>query len=264
MTAQVIELEAHVASLRAELAASKTSARDATSRQMEFLATVAHELRNPLMPLRLAAQMLDRARTDDAAHAKLQETIKGQVAQMTRLIGDLLDGSRLSSGKFRLERTLVDLCEVLKRVVETCRPGIDERKQIFTCKMPEGPVVLLGDSARLVQLFGNLLENASKYTPCGGEITVNTSVRNKAVIITIIDNGVGITAKALPNVFNMFVRDPHAAQNHGGLGIGLAVVRELIRAHEGQVYAKSAGPGTGSEFTVSLPLPVALAPRVTA
>jgi signal transduction histidine kinase len=129
MTAQVFELEARVTSLQAELAASKTSAREAATRQMEFLATVAHELRNPLMPLRLAALMLDRARTDDAAHAKLQDTIKGQVAQMSRLIGDLLDGSRLSTGKFRLERTLVDLVGVLKRVVETCQPGIDERQQ---------------------------------------------------------------------------------------------------------------------------------------
>jgi diguanylate cyclase len=263
MTAQVVALEANVASLRAELAAMKVNARDATSRQMEFLATVAHELRNPLMPLRLAALMLDRARTDDDAHAKLQDTIKGQVAQMTRLIGDLLDGSRLSTGKFRLERTLVDLGAVLKRVVETCQPGIDERQQHFNCKLPEAPVMLLGDSARLVQLFSNLLENASKYTPCSGEITLATSVRNKAVVVTITDNGVGIPAKTLPHVFDMFVRDQHAALNHGGLGIGLAVVRELIKAHEGQVFAKSAGPGTGSEFTVSLPLPVALAPRPT-
>ena len=258
MTSQIVELEANVASLRAELAASKVSARDATTRQMQFLATIAHELRNPLMPLRLAAQMLDRARTDDDAHAKLQDTIKGQVAQMSRLIGDLLDGSRLSTGKFRLERTRMDLVGVLNRVVETCQPGIDERQQNFVCTLQAAPVMLLGDSARLVQLFCNLLENASKYTPCGGEITLNMSVRNKAVVVTITDNGVGITAKTLPHVFDMFVRDQHAALNHGGLGIGLAVVRELIKAHEGQVYAKSAGPGTGSEFTVSLPLPVAL------
>ena len=242
----------------------EANAADAHRRQMAFLATVAHELRNPLMPLRLAALMLDRARTDDVEYAKLQETIKGQVAQMTRLIGDLLDGSRVSTGKFRLERTRVDLCSVLGRVMETCQPAIDERKQHFTCILPSAPVMLLGDSARLVQLFSNLLENASKYTPPGGKISLETSVRNKAVVVTITDDGVGITEKALPHIFDMFVRDEHAASSHGGLGIGLAVVRELIRAHEGQVYAKSAGPDTGSEFIVSLPLPVALAPRASA
>jgi signal transduction histidine kinase len=232
----------------------EATALDAQRRQMAFLATVAHELRNPLMPLRLAALMLDRARTDEVEHARLQATIKGQVAQMSRLISDLLDGSRISTGKFRLERTLIDVIPVLERAVETCRPLIDERRQQFRCTMPAPPVMLLGDSARLIQVFGNLLENASKYTPEGGEIALAAAVRGGALVVTISDNGIGITPVALPHVFDLFARDAQAAvMDHGGLGIGLAVVRELIKAHEGTVVATSGGPDHGSEFVVSLP-----------
>ncbi|WP_395689604.1 sensor histidine kinase [Caenimonas koreensis] len=235
--------------------AMESTALEAHHRQIAFLATVAHELRNPLMPLRLAALMLDRARTDDVAHAKLQATIKGQVAQMARLIGDLLDGSRITTGKFRLERTLIDVCDVMMQVIETCQPSMDEHGHHFTTDIPAGPVMMLGDTVRLVQIFGTLLENSSKYTPAGGVISLRMAVRGDAVIIVIADNGIGITARALPHVFDMFVRDAHAtAVNEGGLGIGLAVVRELVTAHEGLVTAVSKGQGLGSEFTVTLPL----------
>ncbi|HSH89812.1 MAG TPA: HAMP domain-containing sensor histidine kinase [Ramlibacter sp.] len=236
------------------------TALEAHRRQIAFLATVAHELRNPLMPLRLAALMLDRARTDDVAHAKLQATITGQVAQMARLIGDLLDGSRISTGKFRLERTQVDLVVVLERVIETCQPAMDTRGHSFTRDIPPGPIMVLGDTVRLVQVFGNLLENSSKYTPEGdGKISLIASVRGGAVIVTTRDNGIGITPQALPHVFDMFVRDTLAAEsNQGGLGIGLAVVRELVKAHEGTVVAKSGGKDRGSEFIVSLPLAAAI------
>jgi signal transduction histidine kinase len=236
--------------------AQEANAADTQRRQMAFLATVAHELRNPLMPLRLAALMLDRVRTDDVAHARLQETIKCQVAQMARLIGDLLDGSRISTGKFRLERTLIDARQVLERAIETCGPAMEERRQRFSCILPAAPVTVLGDAARLVQVFGNLLENSSKYTPEEGEISLDSALRGDALVVIICDNGIGITAAALPHVFDMFARDAHAALiNHGGLGIGLAVVRELIKAHEGTVLARSAGEHLGSEFIVSLPVP---------
>ncbi len=234
----------------------EATAVEAHRRQVSFLATVAHELRNPLMPLRLAALMLDRARTDDLAHARLQATITSQVAQMTRLIGDLLDGSRISTGKFRLERTLIDVCDVLTRAVETCQPGMDARHQKFSSSMPDGPILMLGDTVRLVQLFSNLLENSSKYSLAGGEISMQVSLDGGMVVIAIRDNGIGISAKALPHVFDMFVRDAHASVKHDGLGIGLAIVRELVRAHEGVVTAFSAGEGTGSEFIVKLPLAV--------
>ncbi|WP_048438329.1 cell wall metabolism sensor histidine kinase WalK [Caenimonas sp. SL110] len=234
----------------------EATAVEAHRRQVSFLATVAHELRNPLMPLRLAALMLDRARTDDVAHAKLQATITGQVAQMTRLIGDLLDGSRISTGKFRMERTLIDVCNVIARAIETCQPAMDARHHTFTSSVPPGPIMMLGDTVRLVQVLGNLLENSSKYSPEGSEISMRATVAGGAIVIVISDKGIGISAKALPHVFDMFVRDAQASMTHDGLGIGLAIVRELVRAHEGTVTASSAGEGLGSEFVVRLPLAV--------
>lgn len=233
----------------------ESTALEAHRRQIGFLAIVAHELRNPLMPLRLAAVMLDRARTDEQAYARLQATITGQVAQMTRLIGDLLEGARISTGEFRLERTLVDLREVLARAIETCKPGIDARGHRFSSHIPQESVMVLGDTVRLVQVFGNLLENSSKYTPPGGEISVHLQAVGGAASVTIADNGIGITGAALPHVFDMFVRDEHAtAVDKGGLGIGLSVVRELVRAHEGSVSATSPGQGQGSTFVVTMPV----------
>jgi signal transduction histidine kinase len=259
---EIAELRGLLQEANAKLALADSASREveatafeAHRRQVEFLATVAHELRNPLMPLRLAALMLDRARTDDVAHAKLQATITGQVAQMTRLIGDLLEGSRISTGKFRLERRLIDVKGVLDRAMETCRPAMDERRHSFASAVPADPVMVLGDAVRLVQVFGNLLENSSKYTPAGGAISLRAEVRAGAIFVSISDNGIGISAKALPHVFGMFVRDAHAsASNEGGLGIGLAVVRELVKAHEGSVAARSDGVDRGCEFTVVLPL----------
>lgn len=238
----------------------EATALEAHRRQVAFLATVAHELRNPLMPLRLAAVMLDRARTDDRAYARLQATITAQVEQMTRLIGDLLDGSRISTGKFRLERTLIDVGVVVARAIETCQPGMDARGHKFTVTMPEGPIMMMGDTVRLVQVFSNLLENSSKYSPVGGDISMSGKLEDGAVVITTRDKGIGISASALPYVFDMFVRDAHAAETHDGLGIGLAIVRELVRAHEGLVSAHSAGAGGGSEFVVKLPLTVVNTP----
>jgi signal transduction histidine kinase len=249
---------ARLALAKADATALKAVAVETHRRQVGFLATVAHELRNPLMPLRLAALMLDRARTDDVAHAKLQATITGQVAQMTRLIGDLLEGSRISTGNFRLERTVIDLNGVLDRAIETCQPGMDERSHRFERNAPPGPLTVLGDAVRLVQVFSNLLENASKYTLAGGAISLRIAPRSNAVVVTIADNGIGISEKALPHVFDMFVRDAHATEvNQAGLGIGLAVVRELVKAHEGTVTARSGGENQGSEFAVMLPMAAA-------
>lgn len=227
---------------------------EAQRRQMALLAMVAHELRNPLMPLRLAAHMLDGARADDVAHAGLQATIKSQVSQMSRLINDLVDGARLGTGKFRLERTLVELVPILHLAIQTTRPAMETRRQRFDAAMPTGPLKVLGDPVRLVQVFGNLLNNASKYTPEGGELALEVTRRGAAVIVCVRDSGIGITAQALPHVFDLFVREAHAEEaDGGGLGIGLAVVKELVKAHEGVVNARSAGKGRGSEFVVTLP-----------
>ena len=229
-------------------------AQEAQERQTALLMMVAHELRNPLMPLRLAAHMLDGARGDDDAHARLQATIKGQVAQMSRLINDLVDGSRLRTGNFRIERTLVELVPLLDLAIETSRARIDSRGQRFDCIMPGGSLKVLGDPVRLVQVFGNLLDNASKYTPEGGAISLGMLRGPASVMVSVRDNGIGITEEALPRVFDMFVRDAHAAEtDSAGLGIGLAVVQQLVKAHEGTVVARSGGKGRGSEFVVTLP-----------
>ncbi len=256
--AQVHALQAEIATLQRELAQVTALSREGHLRQLSFLATIAHELRNPLMPLRLAALMLDGARGDDVAYARHQATIKGQVAQITRLIGDLLEGASIGAGKFRLERKLMDVGGVLDRVVETCLPTMQARHQRFTLTRPEGVLMVLGDAARLIQVFGNLLENSSRYTPEGGQISLKASMAGDCVVVAIQDTGIGITASALPHVFDIFVRDARAtAVNEGGLGIGLSVVRELVKAHEGGVAAHSAGEDAGSEFIVRLPVALA-------
>jgi len=232
----------------------EAEAQEAQQRQKALLMMVAHELRNPLMPLRLAAHMLDGARGDDEGHARLRATIEGQVAHMSRLINDLVDGSRIGAGNFRIERTLVELVPLLHLAVETSRPRIDSRRQRFNCVMPTGTLKVLGDPVRLVQVFGNLLDNASKYTPEGGEIALDVARGSGAVVVSVRDNGIGITEQALPQVFEMFVREAHAAEADGaGLGIGLAVVQQLVKAHEGTVVARSGGRDLGSEFIVTLP-----------
>jgi signal transduction histidine kinase len=246
-----------LAAALAQVRELEDAAAQAHRRQVSFLATVAHELRSPLMPLRLATMMLDRARTDDIAYAKLQSTITTQVTQITRLIGDLLDGSRISTGNYRLERTILDIDTVLRQAIETCTPAMNTRDHRFTYAPPGRPAMVLGDRARLVQVFCNLIENSVKYTPEGGSITLSAASRSDVAVVTVCDNGIGISASALPQVFNMFVRDAHATAYHEGLGIGLSVVRDLVKAHEGLVTATSGGADRGSEFTVTLPLAVA-------
>lgn len=237
----------------------------AQQRQTALLVMVAHELRNPLMPLRLAAHMLDGARDDADAHARLLATIKGQVAQMSRLINDLVEGSRIGAGNFRMERTLVELVPLIDLAIETCRPRIDSRRQRFACTMPVGSLKVLGDPVRLVQVFGNLLDNASKYTPEGGEISLEVTRGPGVVAVCVRDNGIGMTPEALPLVFEMFVRDAHAAEaDSAGLGIGLAVVQQLVKAHEGTVVARSPGKGLGSEFVVTLHAHASSAPPALA
>ncbi len=251
--------EANAQLLIAALSAQELEAdtADAHDQQITFLAMAAHELRNPLLPLRLAAQMITRGRADDQMLAKLQETINGQVSHMARLIGDLLDGSRVSTGKFRLVRSSVDLNGILDVAIETCQPAMDAKQLRFTHVTPGGPLMVDGDPVRLVQVFTNLLENASKYTQQEGEISLEAVTLGHDAVITVSDNGIGITAEALPHVFDLFVQDAHATEHdRGGLGIGLAVVRELVQAHGGTVGALSAGKDQGSQFIVSLPLGV--------
>jgi len=222
--------------------------------QVRFLAMVAHELRNPLMPIRTAAELLLRARGDEAMIQRLQGVIKRQVAQMSRLVDDLLDASRITSGKFRLERVTVDLAAILATARDACQPAIESRLQRLAWDVPCGPIKVDGDAVRLAQVFSNLLDNASKYTPRGGHIRVAASVTDATIDVEVSDEGRGIAASAMPHIFDLFAQDPRTlAFGNGGLGIGLAVVREVVDAHGGSIVAHSAGVDRGSVFTVRLP-----------
>lgn len=229
-------------------------------RQIQFLAMVAHELRNPLLPIRLAIDRLGRVRGDAEQLAQLQATLKGQVSHLSRLIGDLVDGSRVSFGKFTIERRHVDLRSVVKQALEMCQPAMAERQQVFTLQWPVGPADafwLDADPVRLAQVVANLLDNACKYTPVGGQIMLTVARAGDALTLAVSDTGIGISAEALPHVFDLFVQDPRALAVHDrGLGIGLAVVRHLVEAHGGTVTAQCAGVDQGSCFTVCLPAPV--------
>lgn len=232
-----------------------SAAEVAYHRQIDFLATVAHELRNPLLPLRLAARLITSAKADPAMLAKLQATITGQVAHLARLIGDLLDGARMNTGKFRLERSVLDLTPVLRLAVNACMPAMEARRHHFSCSFPQEPLMVNGDPVRLVQVFANLLENAAKYTHKGGTVRLEAVADRHWAVVTVSDNGIGIDPAALPRIFELFLQDVRAeAHDSSGLGIGLAVVRELVEAHGGTVRAASAGTDRGSQFTVELPL----------
>ena len=228
---------------------------DAHRRQIKFLAMVAHELRNPLTPIRTAAALLDHARIDLPLLGRLKAMIVRQVEQMSRLIEDLLDGSRVSTGKFRLEPGLIDLVGIIGVAVEAGRPAMQARSQTFQMDLPSGPLMVDGDAARLAQVFSNLLDNASKYTQDGGQISLSGQVHAERIEITVADNGIGITPDALPHIFDLFVQGTRAVEFHSrGLGIGLAVVRELVESHGGSVAATSEGTNLGSRIVVALPM----------
>jgi diguanylate cyclase (GGDEF)-like protein len=235
---------------------SAVEATEAHHQQLKHMAMVAHELRNPLTPLRIAADLLiNRKSTGEIPIGQLQGMIDDQVTYMTRLIDDLLDGSRLSTGSLRIERSPLDLGNLLNQVAASCRPGMEFRQQHFSMRIGTEPIRMHGDPVRLMQVFSNLLDNACKYTPEKGEIALEAVLQNACAVITVRDNGIGISAEALPTIFDLFVQDARALpHSNGGLGIGLAVVRDLVQAHGGSVVAHSAGRGCGSEFIVRLPL----------
>jgi len=249
--------EANERLVLAALGAQELQARAerAQQRQTELLAVVAHELRNPLTPIRTAAALLGKVAGRDPLLSKLQAILERQVAHMSRLVGDLLDVSRVSTGKFRLERQRVEMAVIIEAAVDACRPVMEKRQQRFSMHMPDRSLEVHGDPVRLAQIITNLLDNASKYTHDGGDIGFSVMVADNAIVMTVSDNGIGITPNSLLSVFEPFVQDEHAVGFNGvGLGIGLAVVRELVEAHGGHVAASSAGNGLGSLFVVTLPL----------
>jgi signal transduction histidine kinase len=233
----------------------KDLAEAAHGQQIKFMAMVAHELRNPLAPLKMAAGMLGMANVDAGRMAKLQRVIEDQVGHMTRLVEDLLDGSRISTGKLRLQLGQVDLADILRASLDTCTGRAVEKSQQVRARLPDSGALISGDKVRLTQDFNNLLDNALKYTPAGGHIDVTLEIGARDAIVSIADDGAGIAANALLHIFDLFVQELRGlGPQNSGLGIGLAVVRELVDAHGGTVTAASAGRGQGTQFTVTLPL----------
>ena len=218
----------------------------------DSLTVVAHELRNPLAPIRAAAALLGHAAPEELP--RLQTIIERQVTRMTRLIADLLDVSRAEEGKLKLRREIVDMRAIVAEAVDNCRPAMSARSQRLKINLPPTPLDMDGDAGRLVQVVSNLLDNASKYTPPGGVVRVSVAATDDELRLIVSDNGIGVSAQALPHLFERYVKEAHAVDFNGvGVGIGLALVRELVQAHGGTVGARSAGLGQGSRFVVKLP-----------
>jgi CheY-like chemotaxis protein len=228
---------------------------EADRRKDEFLATLAHELRNPLAPLRNCLHVLKMHDSEDPQAARLHAMMERQVGQMVRLVDDLLEVSRITRGNVELRKRPVALAEVIASAVETSRPVIDQAGHRIEIDLPPPTVMLNADPMRLEQVFTNLLNNAAKYTPAGGRIVVKTRVVDGVAQVSVCDNGIGLPAEMLLQVFDMFTQCDHSrSQAQGGLGIGLTLVRSLVEQHGGSVEARSEGLGFGSEFIVRLPL----------
>lgn len=237
-----------------ERRAVERTLRDNDRRKDEFLAMLAHELRNPLAPIRNAAHTLGLLGTPDDRVQWVSGVIERQVELMTRLVDDLLDVSRITSGKIALRREPVAIAAVIAQAVEIARPPAESRKETLEAEVAAGVGWVDGDQARLVQTVGNLLDNAIKYTEEGGHIRLTAHAEADEIVIAVRDTGVGIAADLLPYVFDLFTQaDRSLERRQGGLGIGLTLVRRLVEMHGGRVEAASEGPGRGSEFTIRLP-----------
>jgi PAS domain S-box-containing protein len=221
----------------------------------EFLAMLAHELRNPLAAISAGMQVIERIGSQDERVVRVRRLLLRQTKHLTRLVDDLLDVSRITRGNIELRKERVELGGLLKQSVEVVRPALEERGHTFQLVLDESPIWLNADSTRLEQVFVNLLGNAVKYTPNEGEISVRVWVDGGAAIIRVTDSGIGIDSATMQSIFELFSQGEQPLdRSRGGLGVGLTLVRSLLRMHDGTVRAKSAGMGKGSEFEVRLPL----------
>ncbi len=228
---------------------------NANLRKDEFLAMLAHELRNPLAPIRNALQILQAANGAPDSLRFASAIIDRQTTQMVRLVDELLDVSRISRGTIDLRCETIRLDTIIQQAVETSRPAIEHARHHLSVILPDRPIYLSGDAVRLVQVFGNLLNNAGKFTDAGGRIELRAERSGDEVIVSVRDSGIGIPAQMLSSVFEMFTQVDHSLErSRGGLGIGLSLVQRLVELHHGTVIATSAGPGEGSVFTVRLPV----------
>ena len=240
---------------RADASLLNAELRDEQHRKDEFLAMLGHELRNPLSPLVTSIAVLRRMPQGSAAPGAIIDVMDRQVTQLTRLVDDLLDVSRVSRGKIGLKREVIPLRAILDGALEESRSLIEANRHRVVLEGFESPLLLNGDRARLVQVFGNLLNNAAKYTDAGGTITISQCLDGQNVVVSVEDTGIGIAPEMQPQVFELFAQAPTAlGRALGGLGIGLTLVRTLVELHGGRVSVHSAGPGCGSTFRVTLPL----------
>jgi signal transduction histidine kinase/anti-sigma regulatory factor (Ser/Thr protein kinase) len=237
-----------------QLQAQADSLISADQKKDEFLAILAHELRGPLSAMAMAGQALQRNPNDPERTAQVGQMIGRQTAHMTRIVEDLLDVSRIVRNEVSIERQPVDLCEAVLAAVEQLTPAAQRRSHRVTALLPESPVFVQGDRTRLIQVMGNLIGNAIRYTPSAGRIDVALEGETSTACLTVTDNGIGIPAELLPSLFDLFVQAHRSTDSRdSGLGLGLALVKTLVEAHEGSVIAHSDGPGSGSRFEIRLP-----------
>ena len=234
---------------------AEAALREADRRKDEFLATLAHELRNPLAPIRNSLHILRMSSGNDATAERVCEMMDRQVNHMVRLVDDLMEVSRITRGLIELRKEETDLATILRSAVETSKPLMLAADHHLAITIPQEPIQLYGDAVRLSQVFANLLNNAAKYTNSNGQIWLNARREGNEVVVSVRDNGIGISAPILPKVFDMFMQaDRSLERSQGGLGIGLTLVKRLTEMHGGTISAHSEGTGQGSEFTVRLPL----------
>ncbi|MGX4643575.1 ATP-binding protein [Massilia sp. SYSU DXS3249] len=252
-------LGASLRSLIGKLKANEASMREADRRKDEFLATLAHELRNPLAPISSAADLLRLTRVDEAQQRRIGEMIGRQTRHMTGMVDDLLDVARVTRGQVTLERQPVGMQDVVSEAVEQVAPQIAAKGHRLASQLPAQALMVMGDRKRLVQVVANLLDNAAKYTPGGGHIALALALEEGRVVLRLRDDGIGMSADLIEHAFELFTQETRKVdRSTGGLGVGLALSKRLVELHEGSLTVHSGGPGQGSEFVVALP---ALAPE---
>jgi PAS domain S-box-containing protein len=234
----------------------KTEELQRSERRMnEFLAMLAHELRNPLAPIQSALEVAERKPDDPAVVGWSRTIIQRQTAQLARLVDDLLDVSRITQGKLSLRREPVDVKATVSQIIESLRPRIEARHQVIELQLPDIPLEVEADPTRIAQIVSNLLDNAMKYTPEGGRITISATIVDEFVSIAVSDSGIGMSADLVPRVFDLFVQGERGLDRRdGGLGVGLTIARRLAELQGGTMSGGSAGPGLGSRFVLQLPL----------
>jgi PAS domain S-box-containing protein len=243
---------------------AEAALREADRRKDEFLATLAHELRNPLAPIRNSLHILRMTACNDMTAERVCEMMERQVNHMVRMVDDLMEVSRITRGLIELQKEETDLAAIIRSAVETSRPIIEAGEHQLAITIPPEPILLQGDSVRLSQVFANLLNNAAKYTDRGGQIWLSVKQEKNEVVVSVRDTGIGISTPMLPKVFDMFMQaDRSTHRSQGGLGIGLTLVKRLVELHEGSISVRSDGPGKGSEFIVRLPVNAVQPERTT-